>query len=164
MVKAPGHSSPPPRRYQFPLWGTPTHHALHAFMVLMALWSSCSPRGSITSNYPTGVKLYPPCLRPLATHNRLPGGTSSLYNIYPSNIHKTSFHCHTVVDGSNTMTTAPCLGNNAMLLANDDMPPNDTLAPLGACSVKTATTTLRLVGDDKLLERSPHHSEHRCQV
>ena len=152
MVKAPGHSSPPPRRYQFPLWGTPTHHALHAFMVLVALWPSCFPRGSITSNHPPGVKLYPPCSRPLATHSRLlPGGTSSLYNIYPSNTHETSFHCHIVVDGSTTMTTTPRSVGDAMLLANDAMPPNETLAPLSARSVMTATTTLRSGGDGNII-------------
>jgi hypothetical protein len=49
------------------------------------------------------------------------------------------------------MTTMPRLGDNAVLLADDDMPPNDTLAPLGARSVKMATTMLRLVGDDNII-------------
>ncbi len=103
MVKAPGHSSPSPRRYQFPLWGTSTHHALHAFMVLVALWSSCSPRGSITSNNPPVVKLYPPCLRPLATCHHLPRDTCSHFKspLLPSNTHKTLFRCRPIVDGSN---------------------------------------------------------------
>ncbi len=86
MVKALGHSLPPPRRYQFPLWVTPTHHALHAFMVLVALWTSCSPRGSNTSNNPPGIKLYLPFLRPLATHSRLPGGACSLFGVPPLTI------------------------------------------------------------------------------
>ena len=40
MPKYPGHSLLPHRRYLFPLWGTPTHHALRLFVVLGAL---CSP-------------------------------------------------------------------------------------------------------------------------
>ena len=55
-------------------------------MVLVALWTSSSPRGSVTSNNPPGVKLYPPCLRPLATHSCLPGGTCSLFGVPPLTI------------------------------------------------------------------------------
>jgi hypothetical protein len=70
--------------------------------------------------------------------------------IQPIFTHTTStnhHHCCAVVDGSNTMTTTPRSGNDAMLLADDDMLPT----PLGSRSVKAATTTLRLVGDDHII-------------
>ncbi len=63
----------------FPLWGTPTHRALHAFMVLVALWPACSPRLSAPPNNLPRIKLYPPCSRPLTTHYCLPGGNCSLF-------------------------------------------------------------------------------------
>jgi hypothetical protein len=84
-----------------PPTGGQTHTHTHAFMVLVALWSACSPRLSVTSNNLPGVKLYPPCLRPLATHHHLPGRNYSLYDTHRSSTHKTSFHCHTVIDCSN---------------------------------------------------------------
>ena len=158
MVKARGHSSPPPRMYQFPLWGTPTHHALHAFMVLVALWSSCSPGGRVTSNNPPGVKLYPPWLIPLATRHHLPRGTCSLFES-PLLPDPTPTKPRFVVAPSSmaaTMTTTPRSGNNATLgrrghaawrtLGVDD----DTLGyanlsnnatPLGACSVTTTPSS-----------------------
>ena len=76
---------------------------------------------------------------------------SSLYNIYPSNTHETSFCCHIVVDGSTTMTATPRSVDDAMLLADDTMLPNETLVPLCAHSVMTATTTLLLGGDDNII-------------
>ena len=103
------HKLPIPIIYHFheiSIW----HHALHAFMVLVALLSACSPRLSITSNNPPGVKLYPPCLRPLATHHHLPGRTCSLYNTHGSNTHQISFCCHIVVDGSNNDDEGAALG------------------------------------------------------
>jgi hypothetical protein len=45
------------------------------------------------------------------------------------------------------MTTTTRSGDDAMLLADDDMLP----ALLGSRSVKTATTTLRSVGDDHII-------------
>ena len=49
------------------------------------------------------------------------------------------------------MTATPRSGNDAMLLADDAMPPNQTLAPLGTRSVTTVTTTLCSGGDDNII-------------
>jgi hypothetical protein len=49
------------------------------------------------------------------------------------------------------MTTTPRSVDNAMLLADDAMPPNETLALLCARSVTTATTMLRSWGDDNII-------------
>ena len=97
-------------------------------MVLEALLSACSPRLRITSNNPSGVKLYPPCVRPLVTHHHLPGCTCSLYNTPDPTPTKHHF-----------VVTLSLMAETMMMMmlrsGNDTMPPCKNLTTLGACSV-----------------------------
>ena len=93
-------------------------------MVLVALWSSCSPRGGVTGTNPPGVKLDPPCLRPLATHSRLPGGTCSLFGVPSLTIvdfsllqlrHCTPLHCPPLLPPIAPIDYHPALSEHAVV-------------------------------------------------
>ena len=126
-------------------------------MVLVALWPAHSPRLSAPSNNLPGVKLYPPCSRPLVTHYCLPGGTCSLFESPLLADPAPTKHSFVVAPLSMeaTMTVMPRSGNDATLLSNNAMPLGAPLAttmphsdddtnlgdnamPLGAHSVTTA--------------------------
>jgi hypothetical protein len=134
----------------------------------MALWSSCSPRGSVTSKNPPGVKLYPPCLRPLATRHHLQRGTCSHFESPLLPDPTTTKHCFVVALSSMaaTMTTMSRSGNDATLHGNnatlgarsatttarsgDDGNLGDNATPLGARSVTTLPSLEMLSGNTKL--------------
>ncbi len=114
----------------FPLWGTPTHHALHAFMVLVALWPARSPRLSDPNNNRPGLSFtyHAQGPRPLIIASQevlVPSLSHPYLQIqHPQNIILLLPRPLMAA----TMTTTPCLGNNATSLGN-----NTTL--LSACLV-----------------------------